>query len=349
LLVRRTIASIDPDSLENNFALGRLLERKGEPVHEYYAQALTDSGDYLLALARAAALSGPIVSEHITQLRLKDRIRGALIFSPGNVALHLAMGFIGIAEHDDTTTRTSFLTALALAEQSESKKGYDPWSLGFAQAFLLDQSDTATSGLILPSDPIRLALARAAALRSHGAIMPALREYGAAISRLLIQKLPRAYRIYNGYKVVFFKNQFYGVPKDVRDFSILRGRVIGVPDADEGSASRMVRSRFAALLSDWQRARLKYLLRIARPHIQFTVGALRAAIRALRQALRVAIRALWLRMKLLRRLAGDIYLRMHIVGGVLVESDAAQLEQRIDAPKQASPDVTASTRTSATG
>ena len=61
LLVRRTIASLDPDSLENKFALGRLLECKGEPVHEYYAQVLTDSSDYLLALARAAALRGRTV------------------------------------------------------------------------------------------------------------------------------------------------------------------------------------------------------------------------------------------------------------------------------------------------
>ena len=355
LLVRRTIASIEPDSLENNCALGRLLECKGEPVHEYYAQALTDSSDCLLALARAAALSGPIVSEHITQLRLKDHIQGALILSPGNVALHLARGFIGIAEHDDTTTRRSFLTALVLAEQPESKKECDPWSLVFAQAFLLDHSDMTTSGLILPSNPIRLALARAAALRSHGAIMPALREYGATASQLLVQKQPRAYRIYNGYKIVFFKNDFYGVPKDVRDFSILRGCVVGIPDVDGGPG---VRSLFAAMLRDGQRARLRYLLRIARPYVQFTeqaslvaIRALRdalgVAIRALRDALRVAIRAPWLTTRILWRLAGDIYLRKHIVGGVLIDSDADRLQQRIDTLKQASPDATASARPSA--
>ena len=230
-------------------------------------------------------------SQHLSQLSLKDHILNELTISPTNIALHLAMGFIGIAERDQARTRASFFTALALAEQPEPKKGCDPWSLVFAQAFLLDHSDIATSGLILPSDPIRLDLARAATLlRSHGAIMPALREYGSAASRLRVQKLPRAYRMYNGYKIVFFKNQFYGVPKDIRDFSILRGRVISVPDVEEGSGSRVVRSRFAAMLSDRQRARLKYLWRIARPHIQFTAEALRVAIRAVRQALRAAIR-----------------------------------------------------------
>jgi hypothetical protein len=448
---------IERSSIEKNFAVGRLLERKGETVHRYYARVLTSSSDYSRGLSRGAA--SPIVSEHIVRLHLKDRVRGALIVSPGNVALHLAMGFIGIAEHDDATTRasfltalmlaqqpgpkegcdpwslafaqaflrdpsehttqlglkdcirgaltlsptnvalhlamgfmgiaerdeattqTSFLTALVLAEQPEPKRGCDPWSLGFAQAFLLDQSDIGTSGLILPSDPIRLALARAAALRSHGAIMPAVRDCAAAASQLLVQKPPRAYRIYKGYKVVFFKNQFYGVPKDIRDFSILRGYVVGVPDVDEGSGSRGLRSLFAAMLSDMQRTRLKYRLRIARPHVQFTAEASRVALRALGQALRdairapqalrvairapgqalrvairvpgqalrIAIRGLRLAMKTLRRLAGEIYFRRHIVGGVLVDSDAVQLQQRIDALKQAPPDVTASTRTSATG
>jgi hypothetical protein len=100
---------------------------------------------------------------------------------------------------------------------------------------------------------------------------------------------------------------------------------------------RLVRSRFAALLSDWQRARLKYLLRVARPHIQIAIRvlrqALRLAIRALRQALRLPGRALRLAMRMLRRLAGGIYLRRHIVGGVLVDNDVAQLQQRIDAEK----------------
>ena len=389
LLVRRTIASLDPDSLENKFAIGRLLECRGEPVRGYYAQVLTNSSDYLLALARAAALSAPTVIEQVsledhsvlggmlerkgdpvyesnapvltgasdyhlsrargavgsspteaertTQLRLRDRIQGALIVSPANVALQLAMGFIGIAERDKATTRKSFLTALVLAEQPGPKEGCDPWSLVFAQGFLLDHSDMTTSRPLLPIDPIRFALARAALLLSHGAMVPALREYLAAASPLLVQKLPHAYQIYNGYKIVLFKNQLYGVPKNVRDFSILRGRVIGVPDADEGSGLRLVRSRFAALLSDWQRARLKYLLRVARPHIQIAIRvlrqALRLAIRALRQALRLPGRALRLAMRMLRRLAGGIYLRRHIVGGVLVDNDVAQLQQRIDAEK----------------
>jgi hypothetical protein len=202
--------------------------------------------------------------------------------------------------------------------------------------------------------------------------MPALREYEAAVSWLLVQKPPRAYRIYNGYKIVFFKNQFYGVPKDIGNFSILRGRVISVPDFDEGSGSRGLRSFFAAVLSDRQLARLKYLLRIARPHVQFTAEALRVAIRALGQALRVAmrplgqalrlrvamrapwqalrvaIRGLRLAMKTLRRLAGEIYFRRYIVGGVLVDRDVVQLQQIIDALKHAPPDVTASARMSAT-
>jgi hypothetical protein len=280
---------------------------------------------------------------------LKERVRGALIVSPANVALQLAMGFIGIAERDEATTRKSFLIALVLAEQPGPKEGCDPWSLLFAQGFLLDHSDKTTSRPFLPVDPIRFALARAALLLSHGAMVPALREYLAAASPLLVEKLPHAYQIYKGYKIVLFKNQLYGVPKNVRDFSILRGRVIGVPDADEGSALRLVRSRFATLLSDWQRARLKYLLRVARPHIQIAIRvlrqalrlairalrqALRLAIRALRQALRLAIRALRLPMRMLRRLAGGIYLRRHIVGGVLIDNDVAQLQQRIDAEKR---------------
>jgi hypothetical protein len=384
LLVRRTIADLDPYSLENNFGIGRLLECKGEPVREFYAQVLTNGSDYLLALARAAALSAPTVIEgnslrcnfvvghtserkripvyesealrfigtrgyplsrgrdaesssptSTTLLRLRGRIESALIVAPATVALQLAMGFIGIAERDAARTHKSFLTALMLAEQVSPDERADPWSLAFAQRFLLDHSDMTKPRLFLPVDPIRLAFARAASLLSHGAILQALRECLAAASPLRVKKLPHTYQIYNGYKIVLCNNQLYGIPKNVCDFSILRGRVVDIPNIDEGSGLRVVRSRFIALLTDRQRERLKHLLRGARPHIQITIRMLRQALplalRVFRRALRVPGLAVRYAMRMLRRLVGGIFLRKHIVYGVLVDNDVAQLRRRIDA------------------
>jgi hypothetical protein len=232
-----------------------------------------------------------------------------------------------------------------LAEQGSPEERFDPWSFAFAQRFLLDRSE-AKSTLFLPVDPIRLAFARATSLLSHGAILQALREYLAAASPLRIKKLPHNYQIYSGYKIVLCNNQLYGVPKSVRDFSILRGRVVDIPNIDEGSGLRVARSRLVALLTDRQRERLKHLLRGARPHIQITIRMLRQAwrlaprvLRLAPRVLRLAPRVLRLAMRILRRLVGAIFLRKHIVYGVLVDNDVAQLRQRIDAEKRVTGEI----------
>jgi len=122
LRVRTTIAHLDPSFHANSIALGRLLERvnTAEDMKEYYAGFLKEgTAESLLALSRSFAFSERV--DDAALMDLKKRVRLALANGLGQVALHLALRFIAIAERDYDTARASFLCASLLAERPENK------------------------------------------------------------------------------------------------------------------------------------------------------------------------------------------------------------------------------------
>jgi hypothetical protein len=327
LMVRQAIARLDPHSLENNDGIGRLCERT-EPADEastlpsfserHYALVARSVPHYLLAMARYAALRGLHVLKGTTFESLKVRVHGALTFSPNDVALNLAMGFVHLAEKDSDAARRKFLAASLLADQSTSSADKcDQWSLAYAQAFLLGliPRDAPPGGALPTVDPTNLLLARASLLRREGATFAALSEYAAAVARLLPSRLPSTFHVYRGYKIVYHDRCFYAVPEAVVDFSFFHGSVVRAP-AFVNEPALLMRSMLAARLSAGVRAQLKALLqwfqqsRIVR-HIAQISGARFAARR-------------------LRRLAERMYIRRYAVAGVMTDTEVSALRARID-------------------
>jgi hypothetical protein len=327
LMVRQAIAGLDPHSPENNDGIGRLSERI-EPADEagtqpsfserHYALVSRSVSHYLLAIARYAALRGPHVLKGTTFERLKARVHAALTFSPNDIALNLAMGFVRLAEKDPDAARRKFLAASLLVDRSlpDADKG-DQWSLGYAQAFLLGliPQDAPPSGALPAVDPTNLLLARASLLRQEGATFSALSEYAAAITRLLPLRLPSTFHLYRGYKIVYHESCFYAVPESVTDFSFFRGSVVRAP-AFVHEPALLLRSMVAARLSVRVRARLKAFLQwLQQSRIAWHIARIPGARLAARRV---------------RRWAERVYIRRYAVAGVLTDTEVFALRARID-------------------
>jgi hypothetical protein len=325
LLVRQAITRLDPDSTENNDAIGRLYEHT-KPEDEddtqasfserYYANVSKSLSQYLLAISRYAALRGPQALRRTTLEELKVRVRDALAFSPNDLALNLAMGFVHLAGENRQAARRRFLAASLLGDQPGLVGNCDQWSLAYAQAFLLGliPASAPPLGEFLTVDPINLVLARASLLWDKGAINSALAEYDTAISRLLPLRLPSTFHAYKGYKIISHERIFYAVPDSTGDFSIFHGTVIRRPAFVKGTAPHL-RSRFAACLAPRGRSRLEAFLRFMKarmaPRIARIPGVRFAATH-------------------LRRFVLTIYIKRYAVLGVLTDPDVSLLHERID-------------------
>jgi tetratricopeptide (TPR) repeat protein len=325
LLVRQAITRLDPDSTENNYAIGRLYEHT-KPEDEddtqasfnekYYANVSKSLSQYLLAISRYAALRGPQALRRTTLEELKVRVRDALVFSPNDIALNLAMGFVHLAEENRQAARRRFLAASLLGNQPGLVGNCDQWSLAYAQAFLLGliPASAPPLGTFLTVDPINLLLARASLLWNEGAINSALAEYDSAISRLLPLRLPSTFHAYKGYKIISHERIFYAVPDSTGDFSIFYGTVIRAPTFLNETALHL-RSRFAGRLSARGRSRLKAFLRSTKTRIAPQI----ARIPGVRFAA--------------RRVRGwvlSFYIQRYAVAGVLIGADVSELHERID-------------------
>jgi hypothetical protein len=268
-------------------------------------------------MSRYAALRGPHVLKSTTFKRLKVRVHDALTFSPNDVALNLAMGFVHLAEKDRDAARRRFLAASLLVDQSMPVADKcDQWSLAYAQAFLLGliPEDASPGGALLTVDPTNLLLVRASLLRHEGATFLALSEYAAAVTRLLPPRLPSTFQVYRGYKIVYHDSCFYAVPESVVDFSILNGTVVRAPAFMKKEAALLLPSTFGARLSALLRVGVK-ALRLP----QTQIASRLARIPGVRLAARRT-----------RRLARSMYLRRYAVAGVLTATEVSALRARID-------------------
>ena len=336
LRVRTTIAHLDPSLNANNIALGRLFERKktAEDMKEYYARLFKEgTGGSLLAVCRGFAFSERV--DDAALMDLKKRVRFALTNPHGQVPLHLAMGFIAIAERNYNTARTSFLSASILVERPEGQPAttrtnafnfkqamdtdYDPWSLAFANAFLLEvlPQNQSRGAILTPIDPIRLPVVRGALLRSRNAPFPALEQYGTALSRLLGQPRPRFYRLYKGYRIVMHEQRFFAVPPSVANFSIYQGTVVRIP----GVLGKM-RPFLEKQLNARRRTVLGQMWRLSRRHV-FPILARVPGMRRLKNKLSSLPHTLY-------SLAQKVYVKLMPVPGALIGSDVTALREQID-------------------
>jgi hypothetical protein len=249
--------------------------------------------------------------------RLRARVHGALTFSPNDVALNLAMGFVHLVEKDRGAARRKFLAASLLADQSMSVADKcDQWSLAYAQAFLLGliPRDAPPGGALLTVDPTNFLLARASLLRQEGATFSALSEYAAVVTRLLPPRLPLTFHVYRGYKIFYHESCFYAVPESVVDFSIFHGTVVLTPAFVKKEPAALLRSTFAARLGARVRAAFRAVLDFPKTRIASRIARVPGALLAVR----------WMQRTCLQRYA---------VAGVLTDTDVSALHARIDSSR----------------
>jgi hypothetical protein len=310
LSVRRRIAALDAGLQSNQVAIARLFERtqSWDIASEHYTRICKTTDDVLLAQCRYLAFTRPAEVNGASAADLRRGIQDVLQVRPGDFDLHFAAGFLDLAEDDVAAAQRTFLTASIMAEHSEHRR-VDPWTLAFAQAFLLGilPAGGKRGAAFAPIDRARLDFLRAAMLRLQGAILAALEQYGAALTELVHAPRPRFYSIYKGYRVAAHQRQFYAVPITVTNFSIKNGTVIR-----HSGVIEQVKPWLAAHIDPrWRRYE-----RTAWHLVHRTVRFSRRAVRALRRKLAT--------------MAERVYLRLRAAPGVVVDSDLAALRQRID-------------------
>ena len=329
LHVRRAIARLDPTSVDNQIAIGRIYERAGTyDIKDYYTRLFFRSGaNFLLAVARFMATTGKTNLNELTLSDIKNRVNGSLNRWPGNVALHLAKGFVDVAEGNFSLARMSFLRASFLAELPEPPghnamqnspgvdgggEEADSWSLQYARAFLINPTPPNLSSVIaFPSvDASQLALVRGALFLSQGSIFPALDQYWKAVSRALSGRGMRTHKTYNGFRIVVHDKRFYAVPTSVRNFSFYRGIVVRIPGSIEDNKVHVgdtLSPRWQAIIRPiWRFGRRTVAPRLARIRVVRLIG---------RRLSTVAI---------------AIYVKFWGVRDAFADADVISLRQRID-------------------
>jgi hypothetical protein len=326
-------------------------------LEQNYLHRFNSADWLLLAQCRQVALYGSRENRDKLLADLKRRIESAMELVPGEATLHLARGFVDIAEHNLTAAAHSFLTASVLAEWASSKTPdpqqlelfdgkqtrqptEDAWSIAFAHAFLLDMlpSDWSRGAMFVPIDQFRLRLVRAALMRSQSAILPALQQYAAAIDELANQPRPHFYTIYKSYRIVAHQARFYAVPRSNGNFFISDGIVVrrsGLLDEVKPWLSERIDPRWRAFARRiWHRLRgFPYQIKCAvsdRLDPRSRAFARRIWRLLARPILRIMGRVTRGLSRRLRALLIRIYVKLLAARGVLIDTDVLALRERID-------------------
>lgn len=327
LHVRRAIARLDPASVDNQIAIGRIYELAGTyDMKDYYTRLFIQSGaNFLLAVARFMATAGKTRLNELTLSDIKNRVNGSLNRWPGNVALHLAKGFVDVAEGNYNLARMNFLRASFLAElprpaylnRDGDCEEADSWSLQYAHAFLINPTPPNLTSItdLPPVDASQLALVRGALFLSQGSIFPALDQYWKAISRAISGRGMRTHKTYHGYRIVVHNRRFYAVPTSVQNFSFFRDIVVRVPGSIEENKVHVgdtLSPRWQAIVRPiWRFGRRSVAPRLARIGLFRFIG------------------------RRLYKIAAALYVKFWSVKDAFADSDVVALRARIDEMRSA--------------
>jgi hypothetical protein len=326
LLIRQLLETVQPDTVENRAAIARLREAKGEAtsIASWRSDRPIESTGAVLAWSRyiATAPAHKRDAHQIEEARLA--IRDKLLSKPKDVALHLALGFLGLAESDPDSARKHFAEASLLArDQRSGVEEYDPWSLAYAEAFLLNR----TKGNRIPLNPIdrlQLGLLHARTLHDKGSLFSALAVYGDTISNLVPSTMPNSYQIYKGHAIVQHQGRYYAVPRDVPHFAITNGVVMRrLGFQPPGSVRSPWIFWLFGKLNPNTRERLKQIAKRSRI-LTFIYGRLVRSQNAVQNRIVDPL------LKMLDRIVYYFYLRRYAAAGVLTDADIVALQNRID-------------------
>jgi len=198
------------------------------PPEAHQRPDLVQIADQLVELAHMAlVLRLPERSKAPEVLHAASRLATWL---PGYGPAYLAVGLAALRAGDGRKARRSFATASLLCEQTGFPAGPSgdklTIALATARACLLDPAEPSVKHYTAPSvDGRLLKFAHARALRSEGSAFAALNLFDDAVAGYFVRQPPISYEFYKGYKVVAHESQYYAVPRNVHEFTIIDGVV----------------------------------------------------------------------------------------------------------------------------
>ena len=202
---------------ENAFGLSRLLRRSGfneraDKISFKSADETKLAEAWRTAFAKSTDSTSPVWSDSLRQMAEWP-----------SITLQLALGFLRLGEGDRRAARRHFHKALVLRQeakwltidgQSSLVVKYDPWSMGFAETFILAHCDQHPDGnsIFPPADALRLTRLNANFLRSEGPPLSALRFYGAMLYPTF-GNIPPKSALYRNYWIAFYRDRWVAVPQ----------------------------------------------------------------------------------------------------------------------------------------
>jgi hypothetical protein len=216
-----------PYSVENAFAIARLLEKK--LPYATFKTFLTNhfkerSSDFMLASARRDAFAKQDKENAAERAAFLERIRFSAEREPEHIGLQLALGFAELASGNADGALCQFTMAWVLNEQrrraaidrgqpAPEGEQVDPWSLAYAFACASEGPQARSYGIFRPIDSMRLNLAGAKMLRAEGAGLAALSFYGTLVNTSFAGRPPLKHIAYRNFWITYYQDRWVAVPR----------------------------------------------------------------------------------------------------------------------------------------
>jgi len=193
---------------------------------------LVEMADHLVELAHMALVLKLPERSKARAVEVLDAASRLAARLPGYGPAYLAVGLAALMAGDARRARRYFATASLVCEQAglsaEPSGASDrlTMALATARACLTDPSEPSVKQYTAPSvDDRLLKFAHARALRSEGSAFAALDRCGDAVAGYFVRQTPISYEFYKGYKILAHEGQYYAVPRQVHEFTIIDGVV----------------------------------------------------------------------------------------------------------------------------
>jgi len=264
--------------------------------------------------------------------RLPAVVQSACDACPDDEAAYLADGYRLWLDGEWTAARRKFVAASAALEARTSSTPHaaarDPAvdeAVHWARVLLTEPRQKFAAGVRLMQDSRLPAFDGALLERKHAGemwrrqgLLPAMSKYASALRAHHVTAVPMQYDLRGDYKVIWHEGFFYAIPRSIREFTIIEGRVYRVKGGARSSTRQLppwvvsLARRFV-----WLR-RSRFARGLARPVRRFARAL--GAGRVVRPLAQVCVRALWLR---------------YTVRGVLMARTPHEIRTLIEQPLQA--------------
>jgi len=305
----------------------------GSPRVDTDGAPASSSAARSLRLIFAAARRGLSRIPAEARQRLPAVVQSACDACRDDEAAYLAEGYRLWLDGEWTAARGKFVAAsAALAARTSSiahAAGRDPAvdeAVHWARVLLTEPRAKFAGEIRLMQDSRLPAFDGALLERKHAGemwrweetLLPAMSKYASALRAHHVTAVPMQYDLRGDYKVVWHEAFFYAIPRSIREFTIIEGRVYRIKGGAR-SSTRQLPPWIVSLARRFAWLRRSRLARgVARPVRR--LGRALGAGRIVRPVARMCMRALWLR---------------YTVRGVLMARTPHEIRTLIEQPPQA--------------